>query len=57
VNKSAAGGSAFIVVGVAFIAIGSGGSGQRAFLPIGLAFFATGISFVVRGRRERPVKR
>lgn len=50
-NKSAAGGAAFLVVGVVFLAIGSGG--QRAFLPIGMAFIASGIAFIARGRRER----
>ena len=53
-NKSIAGGSSFIVVGVVFVAIGSGS--QRAFLPIGLAFIAIGIVFIIRGRRERPIK-
>ena len=53
-NRSMAGGGSFIVVGVVFLAIGSGS--QRAFLPIGLAFIAIGIGFIVRGRRERPIK-
>ena len=55
-NKSIAGGSSFIVVGVVFVAIGSGS--QRAFFPIGLAFIAIGIVFIRRGRREKsdPVK-
>jgi zinc transporter ZupT len=48
-NKSIAGGIAFIVVGVVFIILGSGG--QRAYLPIGLAFAAIGILFIVRQRR------
>ena len=52
-NKSIAGGSSFIVVGVVFIAIGSS---QHAFLPIGLAFVAIGIVFIMRGRRERLTK-
>ncbi|HEY7111360.1 MAG TPA: hypothetical protein VIA45_00390 [Thermoanaerobaculia bacterium] len=48
-NKSLAGGAAFIVVGVAFVAIGSGS--QRAFIPIGVAFIAIGLAFMRRGRR------
>ena len=43
-NKSTAGGAAFVVVGVVFMAIGS--SGQRAFLPIGLAFVVIGFMFM-----------
>lgn len=50
-NKSTAGGSSFIAVGVVFVAIGSGS--QRAFFPIGLAFIAIGIVFIRRGRREK----
>ena len=53
-NKLTAGGSSFIVVGVVFVAIGSGS--QHAFLPIGLAFIAIGIVFIMRARRERLVK-
>ena len=49
-SKSVAGGASFIVVGVVFVAIGSGG--QRAFVPIGLAFIAIGIAFLLRSRRE-----
>jgi drug/metabolite transporter (DMT)-like permease len=50
IGKSTAGGAAFIVVGVVFIAIGS--SGQRAFLPIGVAFALIGFIFIVRQRRS-----
>ena len=49
-SKSTAGGAAFIVVGVVFIAIGS--SGQRAALPIGLAFTVIGFMFIARQRRS-----
>jgi hypothetical protein len=50
-NRSIAGGGAFIAVGVAFIVLGS--SGQRAYLPIGLAFAVIGIVSIVRKRRAR----
>ena len=53
-NKSIGGGAAFVVVGVVFVAIGSGS--ERAFLPIGAAFVAIGIAFILRGRRERHVR-
>jgi len=48
-NKSIAGGIAFILAGVVFIILGSGG--QRAYLPIGLAFAVIGVIFIVRQRR------
>jgi hypothetical protein len=48
-GSSTAGGAAFIVVGVVFIAIGS--SGQRAFMAIGAAFVVIGFIFIARGRR------
>jgi hypothetical protein len=47
-NKSTAGGGAFVVVGVVFIAVGS--SGQHAFLPIGIAFVVIGFMFIARKR-------
>jgi hypothetical protein len=50
-NRSTAGGAAFVTAGVAFIALGS--SGQRAFLPIGLAFVVIGVVSIVRQRRRR----
>jgi putative exporter of polyketide antibiotics len=53
-NKSIAGGIAFIVVGVVFIILGSGS--QRAYLPIGLAFALIGVIFVVRQRRMGQLK-
>ncbi len=53
-NKSIAGGSSFIVVGVVFVAIGNGS--QHAFLPIGFAFIAIGIVFIRRGRRENRIQ-
>jgi drug/metabolite transporter (DMT)-like permease len=53
-NRSTAGGVAFVVVGVIFIAMGS--SGQRAFLPIGGAFALIGIVFIVRQRRSGAIK-
>jgi len=48
-SSSTAGGAAFIVVGVVFIAIGS--SGQRAFMAIGAAFVVIG--FILAARRRR----
>ncbi len=48
-SSSTAGGAAFIVVGVVFIAIGS--SGQRAFMAIGAAFVVIGFIFIARRRR------
>jgi len=48
-SSSTAGGSAFVVVGVVFIAIGS--SGQRAFMAIGAAFVVIGFIFIARRRR------
>jgi len=51
-KRSAAGGLAFVAVGIAFLVLGS--SGSRAFLPIGMAFAAIGILFVARGRRPKP---
>ena len=53
-SKSTAGGAAFVVVGVVFMAIGS--SGQRAFLPIGLAFVVIGFMFIARHRRSQGLK-
>ena len=53
-NKSIAGGAAFVAVGVVFIAIGS--SGQRAFLPISVAFVLIGFMFIVRQRRSGGLK-
>ena len=53
-SKSTTGGAAFIVVGVVFVAIGSGS--QRAFMPIGVAFIAIGVAFVMRGRRGRLIR-
>jgi hypothetical protein len=53
-NKSTAGGLAFVAVGVAFIALGS--SGQRAFLPIGVAFLLIGFVFTMRQRRSGRTK-
>jgi hypothetical protein len=48
-SSSTAGGAAFIVVGVVFIAIGS--SGQHAFMPIGAAFAVIGFILIARRRR------
>jgi hypothetical protein len=53
-SKSTAGGGAFVVVGVVFIAIGS--SGQRGFLPIGIAFIVIGFMFIARRRRSGGLK-
>jgi len=53
-NKSIAGGIAFIVVGLFFIILGSGG--QRAYLPIGMAFALIGVIFIVRQRRMGRLK-
>ncbi|HEY7679701.1 MAG TPA: hypothetical protein VIC04_04220 [Terriglobia bacterium] len=53
-NRSIAGGLAFIAVGVVFIALGS--SGQRAYLPIGVAFALIGVLFIVRQRRSSGLK-
>ena len=39
----------FIVMGLAFLAIGA--SGQRAFFGIGAAFLAIGLVFVMREKR------
>jgi LPXTG-motif cell wall-anchored protein len=49
-SSSTAGGAAFVVVGVVFIAIGS--SGQRAFMAIGAAFVVIGFVFIARRRRS-----
>ena len=49
-NRSMAGGLAFVAVGAVFIAFGL--SGQRAYLPIGAAFALIGIVFIAR-RRSR----
>ncbi len=51
-SSSTAGGAAFIVVGVVFIAIGS--SGQHAFMAIGAAFAVIGFLFIARRRRAGP---
>ena len=48
-NRSIAGGLAFVAVGVLFI--GFGLSGQRAYLPIGAAFALIGVVFIARRRR------
>jgi putative exporter of polyketide antibiotics len=48
-NKSIAGGIAFILVGLVFLILGSGS--QRSYLAIGLAFAAIGVIFIVRQRR------
>jgi hypothetical protein len=53
-NRSTAGGIAFVVVGVIFIALGS--SGQRAYLPIGFAFALIGFLFILRQRRSGGLK-
>ena len=53
-SRSIAGGMAFVVVGVVFIAIGS--SGQRAFIPIGVAFVVIGFIFIARQRRSGSLK-
>ncbi len=53
-NRSIAGGLAFVAVGVVFIALGS--SGQRAYLPIGAAFLLIGFVFIIRQRRSGGVK-
>jgi hypothetical protein len=53
-NRSTAGGAAFVVVGVVFIAVGS--SGQHAFLPIGLAFVVIGFMLIARQRRSGRLK-
>jgi LPXTG-motif cell wall-anchored protein len=53
-SSSTAGGAAFIVVGVVFIAIGS--SGQRAFIAIGAAFVLIGFIFIARRRRVGGLK-
>jgi hypothetical protein len=52
-NRSTAGGIAFIAVGVAFIALGS--SGQRAFLPIGVAFALIGLPRLQRAASAGPL--
>ena len=39
----------FLVMGVAFLAIGA--SGQRVFLGIGAAFLAIGVAFLLRQKR------
>ena len=49
-NTSTAGGAAFVVVGVVFIAIGS--AVQHAFMPIGAAFIVIGFIFIARQRRS-----
>jgi len=53
-SSATAGGAAFIVVGVVFIAIGS--SGQRAFIAIGAAFVLIGFVFLGRRRGAGGVK-
>jgi formate hydrogenlyase subunit 3/multisubunit Na+/H+ antiporter MnhD subunit len=53
-NKSIAGGIAFVLVGLVFIILGSGG--QRAYLPIGMAFALIGVIFIVRQRRMGRLK-
>jgi hypothetical protein len=53
-NKSIAGGIAFIVVGLVFTVLGS--ASQRAYLPIGLAFALIGVILIVRQRRMGQLK-
>ena len=53
-NKSIAGGTAFIVVGLVFTVLGS--ASQRAYLPIGLAFALIGVILIVRQRRVGQLK-
>ncbi|HEY6928070.1 MAG TPA: hypothetical protein VJA66_00205 [Thermoanaerobaculia bacterium] len=48
-NKSIAGGIAFILAGLVFLVLGSGS--QRGYLAIGLTFSAIGVIFIVRQRR------